>query len=519
MFVLITFAMLIFSALILIGVRIMRPGFQYAWLIAAGGSLIAWISIFFWRMSFPATLILSKWEPIRIFTASPALIIDPIGWAFAFSIAALTAAVIVTSVVRWKTITPVAWSGTLILSALGMIAVLAENPLTLVLAWTAIDLLEMTNMIRAMQDAPASERVVTAFSVRIFGTGLVLWASLVAASNNAIFNFNTIPPSVGIYLLLAAGLRLGVLPFHLPYAQEMNMRRGLGTTLRIIPAAASLIVLARIQYHNLPDFGIVILMALNSIAALYGSWKWLRSRNELEGRPYWLMGMAALALGASLRGNPEGAAAWGLAMILIGGNIFLYSARKAWITRVLMIAILGISSLPFTLTASAWLGDAPWDMFFLPIYLIAQALIAAGLFRHVRRGGDQELDQQPQWAQVTYPAGIILPVFAMILLGLWGWDGALMIGSWITAIAACVLIILIGILITRIPNLIPRAENESSTPAPSPVRARISAGLWGVYRLIGRGIASISFLLEGDGGLLWTALLLVLFISIIQGAR
>jgi hypothetical protein len=48
------------------------------------------------------------------------------------------------------------------------------------------------------------------------------------------------------YLLLAAGLRLGVLPLHLPYASEAAIRRGFGSALRLISAGSSLILLARI---------------------------------------------------------------------------------------------------------------------------------------------------------------------------------------------------------------------------------------------------------------------------------
>jgi hypothetical protein len=41
--------------------------------------------------------------------------------------------------------------------------------------------------------------------------------------------------------------------------------------------------------------------------------------------------------------------------------------------------------------------------------------------------------------------------------------------------------------------------------------------LWVIYRSLGRLFAYSANLLEGDGGLLWTLLLLVLFITIFQG--
>ncbi len=42
------------------------------------------------------------------------------------------------------------------------------------------------------------------------------------------------PPQAGLLLIVAAGLRLGVLPVHLPYNSESSLRRGLGTMLRLV---------------------------------------------------------------------------------------------------------------------------------------------------------------------------------------------------------------------------------------------------------------------------------------------
>jgi fatty-acid desaturase len=40
-------------------------------------------------------------------------------------------------------------------------------------------------------------------------------------------------------------------------------------------------------------------------------------------------------------------------------------------------------------------------------------------------------------------------------------------------------------------------------------------GLWHINNLVGRVLRAISTIIEGDGGLLWTILLLVLLISLL----
>jgi hypothetical protein len=40
--------------------------------------------------------------------------------------------------------------------------------------------------------------------------------------------------------------------------------------------------------------------------------------------------------------------------------------------------------------------------------------------------------------------------------------------------------------------------------------------LWGAYHLLRRGISSINLILEGEGGILWTLLLLTLLLSLLM---
>jgi len=110
--------------------------------------------------------------------------------------------------------------------------------------------------------------------------------------------------------LIAAGLRLGVLPLHLPYGKENVVRRGFGTSLRLVSAAASLILLARIPAESLHSVISPYLLILAGITALYAGWMWLRSSDEILGRPFLVLCMASLAVADSLRGNPTGSLGW-----------------------------------------------------------------------------------------------------------------------------------------------------------------------------------------------------------------
>jgi hypothetical protein len=361
-------------------------------------------------------------------------------------------------------------------------------------------------------DGPANnEKVVISFSTRALGIGLLLWANIVSIAQGNTFDFQSIAPSSGLYLVAAAGLRLGVLPLHLPYSSESTARRGIGTSLRLVSAVSSLVLLAHVPGGSLTSALTPFLLGLAIIAALYGGWMWLRAPDELTGRPYWIISLAALSIISALSGSPLGAVAWGCALVLVGGALFLASVQQVWLNRALLIGVWSLSSLPFSLTASAWIGNLG---FFIPFVIVAQALLMAGFVRHALRStGRTPLDSQPGWANKIYPAGIILLIVFQLLLGLIGWDGARQIGAWLQALIVSLLTF--G-LVWATPRF--RVLNPIRAHWVNPTTSDISTvynGLWGIYRVLGKISDAITATLEGEGGIMWTLLFLALFISLL----
>src|SRR5215207_511442 len=410
MSILITFLILLFTALTLFTLRIVIPGFRHNWLFAVGGALVAWISVFVWQLQMPTSLQFASWQPVTIFPEAPTFIADGISWAFVLSLTTLCLGIIITAVVRTHFPSPISWVGTLSLTALGVLAVVADNPLTVVLIWASIDLVELVVQIWFVEDPKLSERVVISFASRATGMLILLWADIIGAASGQLSDFHLATPQAGLYLVLAAGLRVGVLPLHLPYPTESSLRRGFGTGLRMISAASSLILLARIPSSSLTSSLTPYLLILASFAALYGGWMWLRAPDELNGRAFWLIGMSSLAVAAALRANPLGAAAWGCAIVLSGGALFLSSEQNKWLTRALFIGAWSLSSLPFSLTATGWNSGAPSSLLgwlAWPLLIAAHAMLLTGFIRHSQRTITRvKNEDQPTWARNVYPIGI-----------------------------------------------------------------------------------------------------------------
>jgi hypothetical protein len=105
---------------------------------------------------------------------------------------------------------------------------------------------------------------------------------------------------------------------------------------------------------------------------------------------------------------------------------------------------------------------------------------------------------------------LVLPGTFVLASGI-GWDGTLP-ERWWTSLVVMVLFGLIGVWIWR--------GGQLSAGRWSVVRQLFSFHwlyrlLWRGYRLVGGGVAIVTVLLEGEAGVLWTLLLLLLLISLI----
>lgn len=503
------------TAFALVILKIYLPDARYAWLVAVSGAILALVSVFIWLAQTPFGISLPAWQPQTLFINPISFRADGLSWPYAVSISALVLAIMLTAVSRPVFVNSYTWAGTLALGGLGLLAVTADNPLTLLLVWAALDITELVTQLRSVDGPANNEKVVIAFSTRALGSGLLLWANIISISTGSAFNFVLISPQSGLYLIAAAGLRLGVLPLHLPYSADSNLRRGFGTSLRFISAASSLVLLAHVPSESLSSSFTPVLMALAIVAATYGGWMWLRAPDELNGRPFWVIGIAALSVISALSGNSIGAVAWGCALILTGGALFLSSVQHPWLNRAMLVGVFSLSTLPFSLTAGAWLNPLS---FFAPFVIAAQALLTAGFVRHaLRPSGRDSLESQPSWTHTIYPSGIILMIVMQVLLGLIGWNGVLKVGAWVHALLASLLTV--G-LVWATPRF--RILNPVRAHWVTPSSARFGSiyeFFWGIYQNFGRLNQAIIATLEGDGGIMWTLLFLVLLISLLtQGA-
>jgi hypothetical protein len=504
-----------------------RKGFGISWLVSAVVALLVWVFILVIHWLPPSSLYLIGWNPLEISANILAFQMDWIAWPFAFGLASLALGVVLTTSVRLNRGGPLLWVAVLLITGAGLVAVQASSPMALILAWSLIDLVELILILGRAFDYQAIQRVVFSFSSRIAGTFLLLLAMLVSRSNGMALSLSNIDPQIMGILLVVVMLRLGVMPRRYTFTGIIQSRRELGVLMRIVAPASALVFLARLPFTTVHFASEPLLFTLINLAALYASAMWLASDDEIGGLGYWIIAVSGLALISAMNGESAAVIVWSLALILVGSVVFLYTNRDPRPQYIPLSAIIAFTGFPFSPIAGGWSGllSSPsiiWIIFAFLIHL----LLLLGLLKHTFRPGEPYKGLE-EWIQAVYPAGLLIMVIGLWVIGAWGWSGSYTFGIWWASL------IPIGIVLSgyyfqnRWINSSERREmvsnwsqamNESiGQPLTSFFGfAWVYRFLQFIYRLVGQLIDFVTNVLEGEGGILWVLLLLALLGSLVS---
>jgi hypothetical protein len=494
-----------------------RKSLALAWLVALVGSLASWILVLLsWRSS-PFVFLSFQWEPVELFVDSPTWLVDGISWSFAFALTSLVVAVILTDVAREFEVESSSWAGSMALTGLGLMTVFSGNLISLMIGWAALDIADLILVLRNFHTDAERRAAVVVFSTRCGGIFLSILGILSAGSLGLTIAFDRIPQSAAIYLILAASLRLGVVPFHVPFWSGVPHRRGIGTISRLVIAAGSLVFLVRVASVGLLPTGSSFVLLLTGLAGLYVGFNWFTSNNELEGRPFWILGMASLCMAAAIRGQQLASLAWGIGLIFAGGFSFLYSSRNRFLSGLSTLIGITLLGAPFT---PSWQGSHLYASPFIlwqVLFLFTQAFLALGLIRHSMKPADS-LRGSERWVYLIYPTGLILLLVSYLLAG---WRAGLLLPSadWglhIFNILPSLLVLGISALF-----LLVRRQTIQIPGRILLILRNIFSFRWfyasvdWLFWVSERVTAFVTMILEGEGGILWALLLVALLIAYI----
>ena len=511
--------LILFAPILLLGTalalgvaRVLRPRFRFMWLASFGVATVGWIGVLLWQLQLPTSLVLPGWGSTVPIGGTPVLAANTLSWVLSFGLVSLLTASLLIAPAQPDFRNSLSWPVSLGFAGLALLAVTADNLLTIVPAWAALDLADVSLSVRWANGRDSSKGAVAAFSVRMASLALVLLALALSGAGESASSNN-------VLLIAAVGLRLVVLPAQLDSTSAAHREHGIGIVLPLASTAATLGLLSHVQLTG-PDTPFrVLLLLLSAGMALYAGWMWLGTSDDINGEPFLLLGLSSLAMGAALQGNPVGATGWGLALVLAGGSLFLSGARQTRLNHAVLIGAWSLSALPFSISAAAWRLQAGPAVWALPAFVLAQALLLAAFLRQATRASTQALlDSQPAWLRGMFYAGLGLMVLMQLVLGFWGWDGARQAQSWPAGMAATALGLAMFWARSRLrlagPRLSERIQRVSTVSG-----SAVAAILRPAYQALQELMQGVTNLLEGDAGIMWGLLLVALFVSLIVGGN
>lgn len=494
------------------------------WLVAAIFSILNWGYILAMRWFYPIQIQIPEWFPIGdIIQRAIVLQLDTYSWPLLFALCAVQTAVIVTDSARLNEIPSTnIWSGLFLVYSVGFLSVLSNSVIAFLLIWALVDFLEFLVMAKTIPQKEMTNEIVVSFAVKTLGLMFLILGILVSYNLGTPLSVNQINNQIGIFILISVGLRMGVIPFNLPYVRGSTVRRGLGNAIRMISVSSSLIVLLRLPITGFQEATFNILLFFTSLGILFGSIMWFNSSNELEGRPYWIITLAGLAIFSSIHGDLLAALSWGLVLILSGSVLFLYSARGWKLTIIPLLAMVGLSGLPFTPGAVGWQGIIIQGDFLRNIVnILALAFLILGYLQHANYP-EIRLKQKEKWIWLTYPIGLILLILTHWLI--FGFSDLQFIlpGKILASSIAFLVPLIIYFLITKFRQASHFSDYFQDVLRPfGEIFIKIVSfqwlykTIWAILGFFQKIVNILVNVLEGQGGIIWVVVFLIMIITLI----
>jgi len=499
-----------------------RRSDRLTWGLATVFALGAWLTVLLVLPTLPAGLELSAWRPASLFASRLEISLDRPGWGILYLIATGLLAILLTAAARPAAKAAGSRAVMLAYTALAMLAVMAGNLLTVAILWMLIDLLAFVYLVARVEDVPAAQALVGRLAIDMAGTLLALAAAAASFAGTLELPFGARPGPLlpTAFLALAVLLRLGLLPLHFTTSPLPHVRQGLGTMMRMLPAAAALGVLARTLGDSMPAGVSPWLLIAGAIGGAAGAIRWFLAADPLRGRTSLVLAVAGVGV-ISAVSHPAGpavaissAAAILVAVIVIAS---LTEIRTPWHRAWPLLGCVLLIGLPWTPGGVLMAGVFPARPSILTgigaaLGTLALVLIIAGLARLAGRAAEP-WPAGETLVKTLYGLGLALPSLALAGYGvlvaqpptLGGLAGLLAVGmglafgwTWRGRLEG---------------RQVQRWTRLAAWLDPMPLYAIV----WRTYRGSMNAVRRIGEAVEGEGAFLWVLVALLAVAIVLRG--
>jgi hypothetical protein len=489
----------------------------------------------------PSEVTLSTW-PAPLFNSSLKLIGDRVSWLFQLALLLLALTVHLTGLSRPGGPRLGARTAGLLITAAALAAVQSEDLLTLALTWAVFDAVYFLSWVLLTSGENIESQATLSLTFNVLATFCVMAAALDGLrSEQTGFVLGSTPLSDRATLLLwvAVIFRSGVFPFDQARSSDVIVRPGLGSLLRLAPAALAFDLLTHLAMASAGESPLKPwLTAAACLGLLLGAAQLWQTAEPRSGIRHAVLAQSSLVILAALWGGAAAGSAvlaLGLATLAGAAALFLsngYSETARWWTLSSILGVVVLAGSPLTVgfvgmagMYAGFLSAGGWLVFV--IAALGQVILTAAYIRLALWPGEPVPAAEPI-VGVAYLFGLAAPL-TLALIGGFAAVGLSRVGNAppfslfsaasLPALGAVVVAGLGGLAAWRFESVIRiQAQSTWSTVAQVARLGWLYSSFWEAYRLVGRVLRTTADIVEGEGGVLWTIVAVLLVWLLFRGS-
>jgi hypothetical protein len=493
----------------------------YIWLLISSISLVVWLLLVLIPVESAKPFEIRDWFQLGGLTITLQFGMSRQNWPLIFAVAAFNLSFFLTAVVRLDIRTDLKyWLVQLNMTCLAILALSARNSWTLLILWTALDILNFFYHYQVSKSA-YSIQIFRSMMIRFVGSMVLIWNIAGMQAGGINFPLDLIPQGAGLSMFLAALLHSGILPINV---QDEKSRT---ETDRIVQRGFKInnfvTSFAFVQFLEAPEMAMFTGFLVRLIALLITvifSYQWM-VRKTLVGFDYLLAAGSGFLFLLYISGLPIAVTFSLVTFMFLTTCLTLFTHRGRSLMVFPVLAFLIASGLPFSVLSMGSRGFF-YQGGFIESYLllIPFGFLLAGFL--VKSKDQQKMFPELEpWYQTVYLAGLFLFIFSMLIIVIIQVTSPFAeIEKWWMGLGIAVFSVALFAYVER-KNRLRTPAYFSSAPKIGGVADVISLSwLFKVFAFSrdksAKIVSAFSALLEGDGGVLWAIVLLILMISLIR---
>lgn len=490
----------------------------HIWMILTFISIIEWLLLILIRIENFTPFVAAGWFSIGDTPVIRQLHIVEANWPLAFAFVSTIPTFLLTGIARLDVRRDLRyWSAGILYISIGFLAVLTADLWSVVIFWTALDLLEVFYQLVVFNEQEQGQ-FQRSLIIRFLGSLLLVFATASLSSSSINPSLGGLSGSGGALVFVAAFLHSGILPLKQTAATDHSPQSEwiLKRLIKLVILMASFSIL--IYFPN-AAFSFIVLAALkvSSFLLVFRIGLDGITRTEKVTESEWFLFLAGFIVFLYL--NSANLEFWLPALYLPSAFLIVHTLRSRSTPLFPLLMILMVSGLPYTVNAvlsRAFLFEEfrlsilwiipPWVFFLMHFY-----------GKSVQR--EKELSDIESIYQIVYLLGLLQLILT---------TGVISVKYLVPAqsefalwwIGVIVLSLLTGLIMLRKNGKLKlpfSSKTDSSGSAMSILSLDwiFSSGS-GIERRLKTLAASLSNMFEGAGGFLWALVLLVMILTVLR---